>query len=220
MVSLLAMVLAYYGPTTMMHRSIVAPMAILRDNFWLAVHVATIMGSYASAAIALVLGDFALGWYIFGSYRGAGAQEPEVRGQGEAASGGLASSGGNPPSGISNPRAANGPSPVPEAGPVRNSALSETIVPWKGTVPFLLTQKSGQSPEACHVLAGFAYTAIQITVFLLAAGTILGAVWADNAWGHFWGWDSKEVWALISLLVYVLLLHVRRAGGPAISACA
>jgi hypothetical protein len=47
---------------------------------------------------------------------------------------------------------------------------------------------------------------------LLAAGTILGAVWADNAWGHFWSWDSKEVWALISLLVYLLLLHARRAG--------
>ena len=68
-VSLVAMVLAYYGPPTVMHRSIVAPMAILRDNFWLAVHVATIMGSYASAAIALVLGDMALGWYLFGRYR-------------------------------------------------------------------------------------------------------------------------------------------------------
>jgi hypothetical protein len=65
-------------------------------------------------------------------------------------------------------------------------------------------------PEACRILAGFIYTALQITVLLLAAGTILGAFWADKAWGHFWGWDPKEVWALISLLVYLLILHLRR----------
>ena len=67
-------------------------------------------------------------------------------------------------------------------------------------------------PEACGILAGFIYTAIQITVLLLAAGTILGAVWADKAWGHFWSWDPKEVWALVSLLVYMLGLHIRRLG--------
>jgi hypothetical protein len=64
-------------------------------------------------------------------------------------------------------------------------------------------------PEACRILAGFIYTALQITVLLLAAGTILGAFWADKAWGHFWSWDPKEVWALISLLVYLLILHLR-----------
>ena len=53
---------------------------------------------------------------------------------------------------------------------------------------------------------------IQITVLLLAAGTILGALWADKAWGRFWAWDPKEVWALISLLVYLLILHARYIG--------
>ena len=67
-------------------------------------------------------------------------------------------------------------------------------------------------PEACAVLAGFVYTAIQVTVVLLAAGTILGALWADNAWGRFWAWDPKETWALVSLLVYMAFLHARRAG--------
>ncbi len=67
-------------------------------------------------------------------------------------------------------------------------------------------------PEACAPLAGYAYKAIQVAVLLLAAGTILGGLWADVSWGRFWGWDPKEVWALISLLVYLAILHGRYAG--------
>lgn len=44
-------------------------------------------------------------------------------------------------------------------------------------------------------------------VFLLAAGIFVGAVWANVSWGRYWGWDPKEVWALITLLVYALALH-------------
>jgi hypothetical protein len=47
---------------------------------------------------------------------------------------------------------------------------------------------------------------------LLAIGTMLGAVWAKYAWSRFWGWDSKEVWALITLLIDLALLHARRIG--------
>jgi len=47
---------------------------------------------------------------------------------------------------------------------------------------------------------------------LLAAGTILGGVWANYSWGRFWGWDPKETWALIALLCYLLVLHGRVAG--------
>ena len=42
---------------------------------------------------------------------------------------------------------------------------------------------------------------------LLAAGIFTGAVWADFSWGRYWGWDPKEVWALITLLIYALPLH-------------
>ncbi len=44
-------------------------------------------------------------------------------------------------------------------------------------------------------------------VFLLAIGIFVGAVWANISWGRYWGWDPKEVWALITLLVYALALH-------------
>lgn len=58
----------------------------------------------------------------------------------------------------------------------------------------------------------YMYRAMQIGVVLLAAGTILGGVWADYSWGRFWGWDPKEVWALIALLLYLAVLHGRFSG--------
>jgi cytochrome c-type biogenesis protein CcsB len=56
------------------------------------------------------------------------------------------------------------------------------------------------------------YRAHQFGVVLLAAGTILGGVWADYSWGRFWGWDPKEVWALIALMGYLIILHARFTG--------
>ena len=61
-------------------------------------------------------------------------------------------------------------------------------------------------------LSNFIYRAMQVGVLLIAAGTILGGVWAADSWGRFWGWDPKEVWALITLLVYLIPLHGRFAG--------
>jgi ABC-type transport system involved in cytochrome c biogenesis permease subunit len=53
---------------------------------------------------------------------------------------------------------------------------------------------------------------LRIGVFLLTVGTLLGGLWADYSWGRFWGWDSKEVWALITLLCYLMVLHARYVG--------
>jgi len=66
--------------------------------------------------------------------------------------------------------------------------------------------------EKIRRLSEFLYRCLQIGVTLLAAGTILGGVWANSAWGRFWGWDPKEVWALITLLGYLAILHGRYAG--------
>ena len=56
------------------------------------------------------------------------------------------------------------------------------------------------------------YRIMQLGILLLAAGTILGGVWANYSWGRFWGWDPKETWALITLLCYIVVLHGRIAG--------
>lgn len=44
---------------------------------------------------------------------------------------------------------------------------------------------------------------------LLTMGNFLGGVWANESWGRYWGWDSKETWALVSILVYAAVLHIR-----------
>lgn len=51
--------------------------------------------------------------------------------------------------------------------------------------------------------------AITIGLFLLTIGTFLGGVWANESWGRYWAWDPKETWALISIMVYAIVLHLR-----------
>ena len=43
--------------------------------------------------------------------------------------------------------------------------------------------------------------------FLLTAGIFIGAIWANVSWGRYWGWDPKEVWALITMLIYAIPMH-------------
>jgi len=47
----------------------------------------------------------------------------------------------------------------------------------------------------------------------LTLGIVTGAIWAQNAWGRYWGWDPKENWALITWLIYTLFLHLRAVRG-------
>ena len=117
---------------------------VLRSNYWLIIHVLTIVSSYAAFALAMVLGDLVL-FQFARAKRGDQAMQ---------------------------------------------AVRSETI----------------------RTNLAFVYRSVQVGVLLVAAGTILGGLWADVSWGRFWGWDPKEVWALIVLLTYLALLHGRFAG--------
>lgn len=44
---------------------------------------------------------------------------------------------------------------------------------------------------------------------MVSIGTYLGGVWANESWGRYWGWDAKETWALVTILVYSFILHMR-----------
>ncbi len=44
---------------------------------------------------------------------------------------------------------------------------------------------------------------------MVSVGTYLGGVWANESWGRYWGWDAKETWALVTILVYSFILHMR-----------
>jgi len=50
---------------------------------------------------------------------------------------------------------------------------------------------------------------LMIGLVLLTIGNFLGGVWANESWGRYWGWDPKETWALVSILVYAVVVHVR-----------
>jgi len=165
-------VIAWYAPVLDKDFHPLEP--VLRSQFWLLIHVLTIVASYAAGALAWGLGTITLGIYLFGTYREPALARVGLGGHGP--SGG----GGGMPGG---------------AG-------------FGGEKP----HQPKRPPEITGEFAAFVYKAIQVAVVLLAAGTILGGVWADRAWGRFWGWDPKEVWALISLLVYLAILHGRYAG--------
>ena len=134
-VTLIALLLVHQMPIAM-PSSIDPLVPVLRDNFWLTVHVLTITLSYAAFALAMGFGHILLWRYA------------------------------------RNPVAARADAPM-------------------------------------HF---WLYRVLQLGVLLLAAGTILGGVWANYSWGRFWGWDPKETWALIALLCYILALHGRLAG--------
>jgi cytochrome c-type biogenesis protein CcsB len=134
-VSLVALLLVHQMPIAM-PSSIDPLVPVLRDNFWLTIHVLTITLSYAAFALAMGFGHILLFRY---------ARDPF----------------------------------------------------------------SARADQPMHF---WLYRVLQLGVILLAAGTILGGVWANYSWGRFWGWDPKETWALIALLCYILTLHGRLAG--------
>ena len=67
-------------------------------------------------------------------------------------------------------------------------------------------------PEA-GVLDELGYQLILLGFLFLSIGIITGAVWANSAWGRYWGWDPKETWSLITWFVYATLLHARLTRG-------
>ncbi len=50
---------------------------------------------------------------------------------------------------------------------------------------------------------------LMIGLALLTVGNFLGGVWANESWGRYWGWDPKETWALVTILVYAVVVHLR-----------
>ena len=54
---------------------------------------------------------------------------------------------------------------------------------------------------------------LQIAFYGLGVGILLGAYWADHAWGRWWGWDPKETWALITWIIYLIAIHLRLSAG-------
>lgn len=131
--SLVALLFAQLVPLTDQTNSIPA---VLRSNYWLIIHVMTIVASYGAFLLAAVLGHAYL--------------------------------------------------------------IRDVILRRK------------PDPQARLIVQ--TYRLMQVGLILLTAGTILGGVWAAESWGRFWGWDPKETWSLISIVVYFVMLHARYSG--------
>jgi cytochrome c-type biogenesis protein CcsB len=63
------------------------------------------------------------------------------------------------------------------------------------------------------VLEDLNHQLVMLGFLFLSVGIITGAVWANSAWGRYWGWDPKETWSLITWFVYATLLHARLMRG-------
>ena len=57
------------------------------------------------------------------------------------------------------------------------------------------------------------FKTLTIGLYLLTIGTFLGAIWANESWGRYWGWDPKETWSLITIIIYSIVIHSRRIPG-------
>ncbi len=79
-------------------------------------------------------------------------------------------------------------------------------------VLILFIMKRGDNENidrAVKELTNIAEMSLIVGLFLLTVGNFLGGVWANESWGRYWGWDSKETWAAVTILVYATILHLR-----------
>jgi cytochrome c-type biogenesis protein CcsB len=100
------------------------------------------------------------------------------------------------------------------ANPVELAAL---ITAFTGTFFVLLfsfkTDKIRAALPSAETLDGLMYKLAGVTFAGLALLLITGAVWANESWGRYWGWDAKEVGALVAWITYAGFLHARIARG-------
>lgn len=70
-------------------------------------------------------------------------------------------------------------------------------------------QRRPHIDQAIYDLMAVTEAALIIGLSMLTVGNFLGGVWANESWGRYWGWDPKETWAYVSIVVYVFVLHLR-----------
>ena len=76
---------------------------------------------------------------------------------------------------------------------------------------YVLRGKNGTAniDRSIKELTNLSEMGLIIGLFLLTIGNFLGGVWANESWGRYWGWDAKETWAAVTILIYATVLHLR-----------
>ncbi len=86
-----------------------------------------------------------------------------------------------------------------------------SILSFLVLILYILRGKHGHPniDRAIKELTILAELSLIIGLYLLTIGNFLGGVWANESWGRYWGWDSKETWAAVTILIYASVLHLR-----------
>ncbi|MBR0040613.1 MAG: c-type cytochrome biogenesis protein CcsB [Oscillospiraceae bacterium] len=76
---------------------------------------------------------------------------------------------------------------------------------------YVLQHRKGEAPDSLKMkkLEYLSYRLVALGFLLLTAVIVIGAIWAEAAWSAYWTWDPKEVWALITWIIYAVYLHIR-----------
>jgi cytochrome c-type biogenesis protein CcsB len=165
-------------------------------SYWLYIHVTMVTASYAMISMGFCLSVWWLVKYYsnYGTFRRvpAGALAGEIGGRRDFDM--LAAESGAASLSMSTTLAQM----LFVSRPAKVSAAQSRQIAGEA-VPFLATL------DLCNLVV------LQLGFWLLGAGIICGAIWADQSWGRPWGWDPKETFALVTWIVYLMVVHVRVA---------
>jgi len=170
-------------------------------SYWLYIHVTLVTASYALISMGFALGV----WWLIRYYRAYGTIRKVPARQlssdaGDFDAGLSTGMGGAVSLGFARTLAMLFFVPAPaDARPVSRTASNVAETRVTETAPFLATL------DLCNLVV------LQLAFWILGLGIVCGAIWADESWGRPWGWDPKETFALVTWIVYLIVVHTRIA---------
>ena len=192
-------------------QSVAPDPGILATSNILYIHVNVVLASYALIALAFFLSLIYLAVHYFGN-----GKDPGASGTGGGDGGGHGDGGGAlaivrfAAAGLGHGLEANRQPAAAAAGGEAVATATPAIFDrddeqWDTGG---ITISRGRD-SLLHDLDRAQIIVLQLAFWTLGTGILLGAYWADHAWGRWWGWDPKEVWSLITWIVYLIAIHAR-----------
>jgi cytochrome c-type biogenesis protein CcsB len=157
----------------------IGKVAGILDDAWLYIHVNIVIASYALIAASFVIGVIYL---LLRQWFWVNPIEPEADGAGPAVA--MAGAGGLTGGG---------------------GGVAQAVA----AAPAEVAQLEARRATTLDTLDQANMVVIQMAFWFLGIGIICGAVWADHSWGRPWGWDPKETFALVTWIVYLIIVHLR-----------